>query len=154
MSCNCKNGTTDVDFLTLVPGGTAANANYVLNLTHYLCGNRKVCANSLYPITANLSYQANGTPILLENGVYCCEVLCTGTVNYMPYRCGDNRDGCGCGQCMVTDNVFCTLCVPCSSATAPTITGGSVVAAPTNLKDCCSSTNAVELTTSINVTTA
>lgn len=152
MSCNCKNGTTEVDFLTLVPGGTAANANYLLNLTHHTCGNRKLCANGLYPISANLAYQVQGAPVSLGNDTYCCEVAVTGTVTYMPYRCGDNS--CGCNPCMVTDNIFTTLCVPCSSAVAPTVTGGSVVAVPTDLKDCCTVTNAVGLTTSINVTTA
>lgn len=153
MNCNCKNGTTDVDFLTLVPGGTAANANYQLSVTHYLCGNRKVCANGNFPVMGKLDYQVVGAPQSLGNGTYCCEVLCTGEVKYMPYRNGDNSCGCGCG-CPKTDNVYFTLCVPCSSAEAPTITGGTVVATPTNLRDCCNVTNAVALTTSINVTTA
>ncbi|MCR5588013.1 MAG: hypothetical protein K6F72_00170 [Bacteroidales bacterium] len=149
----CKNGTTEVDFLSLIPGGAAANANYLLNLTHWTCGNRKLCANGLHPITANLAYQVMGTPVSLGNGSYCCEVAVTGTVTYMPYRCGDNNR-CGCNQCPVTDNIFTTLCVPCSSAAVPTITGGDVVAVPTDLRDCCAVTNAVSLTTSINVTTA
>ena len=147
----CKNGTTEVDFLTYA-SGTAANANYMLNMTHYTCGNRKLCANGLHPITANLAYQVVGTPVATGNNTYCCEVAVTGTVTYMPYRCGDNA--CGCSQCPVTDNIFTTLCVPCSSATVPTITAGSVVAVPTDLRDCCVVTNAIGLTTSINVTTA
>lgn len=154
MACNCKNGTTEVDFLTLVPGGEAANATYIMSLTHNTCGNRKLCASGLYPISANLQYQVSGAPVSLGNGTYCCEVDCTGTVTYMPYRCGDGRDGCCNNHCMVTDNIFCKICVPCSSAAVPTITGGSVVAVPTNLRDCCSVTNAVALTTSINVATA
>lgn len=150
--CKCKNGTTVVDFLTAIPGGEAANANYLLNLTHWTCGGRKLCANGMYPIAANLSYQVQGTPVSLGNGTYCCEVAVIGNVTYMPYRCGDNA--CGCNQCPVTDNIFTTLCVPCSSAAVPTITGGAVVAVPTELRDCCAVTNAVSLTTSINVTTA
>ena len=149
MSCNCKNGTTEVDFLTLVPGGTAADANYLLNMTHYCCGGRKICANGMYPITANMAYQVQGAPVSLGNDAYCCEVAVTGTVTYMPYR---NGEGC-CTPCMVTDNIFATLCVPCSSAAVPTVTGGSVVAVPTNVRDCCNTTNAVGLTTSINVAT-
>lgn len=151
MSCKCKNGITDVEFLTPILGGTASNTTYMLNLTHYTCGNRKLCANGLYPIIANLAYQVTGTPMSLGNNTFCCEVAITGTVSYMPYKCGD---GCGCNQCMVTDNIFTTLCVPCSSEAVPTITGGNVVAVPTNLKDCCAITNAMELTTSLNVTTA
>lgn len=153
MNCNCKNGTTEVDFLTLVPGGTAANANYQMSVTHYLCGNRKVCANGNFPVMGKLDYQVMGVPQDLGNGTFCCEVLCTGEVTYMPYRNGDNSCGCDC-NCPKTDNVYFTLCVPCSSAAVPTITGGTVVATPTNLRDCCNITNAVALTTSINVTTA
>jgi len=152
MSCNCKNGTTEIDFLTLVPGGTAANANYLLSLTHYTCGNRKICANGFYPISANLGYQVLNAPHDVGNGVFCCDVLVSGNVTYMPYKCGCNQQ-CPCNQCPVTDNVFVTLCVPCSSAAVPTVTAGSVVATPTNLTDCCNVTNAVALTTSFNVTT-
>lgn len=154
MSCNCKNGITEIDILTLVPGGTAANANYLLSLTHHTCGNRKLCASGFYPVTADLNYKVLGAPQSVGNGVFCCDVLCTGTVTYMPYKCGCEHPGCQCNQCPVTDNVYVTLCVPCSSAVAPTITGGEVVATPTNLTDCCPTTNAVGISTSFNVTTA
>jgi len=151
MSCNCKNGKTEIDFLTLVPGGEAADANYVLNLTHYTCGNRKICANGFMPITADLKYQVMGTPQDLGNGIFCCDVLCTGTVTYMPYKCGQQ---CQCNQCPVTENIFCSMCVPCSSAAVPTITAGNAVATPTNLTDCCNITNAVGIAASFNVATA
>lgn len=151
MACNCKNGTTDIDFLTLVAGGTAENSNYLLSLTHYTCGNRKICANGLYPISANLNYTVLNAPHDVGNGVYCCDVLCSGTCTYMPYRCGN---GCDCNQCPVTDNIYFTMCIPCSSAAVPTITAGKVVATPTNLTDCCNVTNAIGITTSFNVATA
>lgn len=153
MPCNCKNGKTEIDFLTLVPGGTAENANYQLALTHYTCGNRKICATGFFPVSANLQYRVLGSPQSIGNGTYCCDVLVTGTCTYMPYKCGCNQQ-CPCNQCPVTDNIYFTLCVPCSSATAPTITGGEVVATPTNLTDCCNVTNAVGISTSFNVTTA
>lgn len=153
MACNCKNGTTEIDFLTLVPGGAAAAANYVLNLTHFTCGNRKICANGFFPITADLKYQVIGQPNDLGNGVFCCDILCTGTVTYMPYKCGCNQQ-CPCNQCPVTDNIFVTMCVPCSSAAVPTLTAGKAVATPTNLTDCCNVTNAVGIAASFNVTTA
>ena len=149
--CNCKNGTTEIDFLTLVPGGTAANANYLLNLTHYTCGNRKLCDNGLYPVTADLNFQVRNAPVPVGNGVYCCDVLCTGTVTYMPYKL--NGCNCGCNQCPVTDNVFVSMCVPCSSEATPTITAGDAVATPTEIRDCSTVTNAVAITTSFNVTT-
>lgn len=151
MACNCKNGTTEIDFLTLVPGGTATDATYQLSLTHYTCGNRKICATGFFPVTANLDYKVLGTPQSVGNDTYCCDVLCTGTCTYMPYRCGSQ---CQCNQCPVTDNIYFTLCVPCSSAVAPTITAGTTVATPTNLTDCCNITNAVGISTSFNVATA
>ena len=99
-------------------------------------------------MTADLKATAIGSPVSVGNDSYCCEVLISGTCTYMPYKYG-----CQCNQCPVTDNVFVTLCVPCSTAAVPTVTGGSVVATPTNLTDCCNVTNAVALTTSFNVTT-
>lgn len=143
MSCN--NGKTTVVALTTIPGGTAANANYQLQLVHYLCGNRKLCINEAYPLVADLKFTPVGVPVSIGNGQYCCEVAVTGTVTYMPY-------GCNCG-CARQDQVFCSICVPCSAATAPTITAGTPVAAPTNVQPCCNITNAVAITTSLNVTT-
>ena len=151
MACNCKNGTTVVDYLTPIIGGTAENANYLLSLTHWTCGNRKICANGFFPITSNLNCQVLNAPHDVGNGAFCCDVLVSGTCTYMPYRCGQQ---CQCNQCPVTDNIFVTLCVPCSSAATPTVTAGKVVATPTNLSDCCNVTNAVGISTTINVATA
>lgn len=148
MACNSNNGMTYVDFLTLVPGGTAEDATYQLSLTHYCCGNRKVCINEALPISANLQFQVLGTPRSLGNDTYCCDVLCTGTCTYMPYTCG-----CQCNQCPVTDNIYTTLCVPCSSADVPIITAGTSVAMPTNVKACCNVTNAIGINCSFNVST-
>lgn len=152
MACNCKNGTTEIDALTAYPGATPADANYLINLTHWTCGNRKICVNGFFPITANLNYQVMGTPNDLGDGNYCCDVLCTGTVTYMPYKCGCNQQ-CPCNQCPETDNIFVTMCVPCSSATVPTITAGKAVATPSDVKDCCNVTNAVGIAASFNVST-
>lgn len=143
MSCN--NGKTNVVSLTTIPGGTAANASYLLQLEHFLCGNRKLCINDAYPLVSDLKFTPVGTPVSVGNGAYCCEVAVTGTVTYMPYACG-----CGCAR---QDQVFCSICVPCSAATVPTITGGTAVVAPTNVQPCCNITNAVAITTSLNVTT-
>lgn len=148
MSCN-NNGKTVVVSLTTIPGGTAANASYLLTLDHFLCGNRKVCANDAYPVTADLKFTPVGTPVSVGNGSYCCEVAVTGNINYMPYVCG-----CNCGVCPRTEGIFCTICVPCSSNAVPTITAGESVASPTGAQPCCSITNAVAISTSLNVTTA
>jgi len=147
MACN-NNGKTMVVSLTTIPGGTAADASYLLALDHYTCGNRKLCTSEVYPISADINFKALGLPVNVGNGSYCCEVLVSGTVTYMPYVCG-----CNCNVCPRTENIYTTICVPCSAATAPTITAGDAVAAPTNVQPCCNVTNAIAITTSLNVAT-
>lgn len=146
---NCNNGKTFVVSLTTVPGGTAANANYLLALDHYTCGNRKLCTQEVFPVTADLKATAIGSPVNVGNGTYCQEVLISGTCTFMPYVYG-----CNCNVCPRTDNVYCTICVPCSAATTPTLTIGDSVATPTNVQPCCNVTNAIAITTTLNVTTA
>ena len=146
------NGQTYVNTCIPVPGATAADATYVVDLTHYTCGNRKLCANGAYPVTGDLKYKAVGTPQQVGEGAWVQDILITGTCNYMPYRQNQGA-GCGC-QCPVTENIWSTVSVPVASATAPTITAGDVIASPTNLRDCCSITNAVSLVGSFNLATA
>lgn len=144
-----NNGLTKVVSLTTIPGGTAANASYLLALDHYTCGNRKLCTQEMFPVTADIKFTPMGTPVNVGNGAFCCEVLCSGSVTYMPYICG-----CNCNVCPRTENIYCTICVPCSSSAVPTITAGISVAAPTGAQPCCNITNMVAITTSLNVTTA
>ena len=149
---SCYNGQTFVNTCIPVPGATATDATYVVDLTHYTCGNRKLCANAAYPIAGNLSYRALGAPQSVGNDAYVLDVLISGTCTYMPYRNGQSY-GCGC-NCPVTENIYATVSVPVASATAPTITAGDVIASPANLKDCCNITNAVSLVGSFNLATA
>lgn len=148
MACN-NNGRTDVVSLTTIPGGTAADASYLLSMDHYTCGNRKLCTQEAFPVTADLKATAMGVPASVGNGAYCQEVLVSGSVTYLPYVCG-----CDCNVCPRTENVYSVICVPCSSATTPTLTIGTTVASPTNIKPCCNVTNAIAITTTINVATA
>lgn len=150
MACNNNfNGQTFVNTLTPAPGATAADATYVVDMTHYTCGNRKICANGAYPVAADLNFKAQGLPQPVGNDTYVQDVLITGTCTYMPYRNGQNN-GCGC-SCPVTENIWAVVSVPVSAATAPTLTGGETIASPTNLRDCCSITNAISLVCSFNV---
>ncbi len=144
-----NNGKTFVVSLTTNPGGTAADASYLLQLDHYTCGNRKLCTQESFPVTADLKATPLGSPVDVGNGFFCQEVLVSGTVTYMPYVCG-----CQCNVCPKTDNIYCTICVPCSSSATPTLTVGKSVASPTNAQPCCNITNCVAITTSINVATA
>lgn len=151
MSCN-QNGKTFVE-LTTFPGGTPADANYLLQLDHYTCGNRKLCTQEVFPVTADLKATPLGLPVAMPvNGTtqYCQEVLISGTVTYMPYQCG-----CQCqNACPRTENIYTTVCIPCSAATTPTLTIGTSAASPTNVQPCCNVTNCIAITTTLNVATA
>ena len=146
-NCN-NNGKTFVVSLTTIPGGTAADASYLLQLDHYTCGNRKLCTQEVFPVTADLKATALGVPVNLGNGDFCQEVLVSGSVTYMPYQCG-----CQCNVCPKTDNIYCTICVPCSASTTPTLEIGTSVASPTNVQACCNVTNCIAVTCTLNVTT-
>jgi len=151
MGCNCRNGRTYVNFLTPAPGGTATSASYNLGLTHYTCGNKKMCVNSAegFPVADGLSVQVLGAPRLLGNGQYCCDVRCICDVTYQQVY------GCGCCQnsCLQSEKVVATVCVPCG-ATTPTIVANGVVADAVNVNCGCNSTNEVALTLSFTLNTA
>lgn len=151
---NCNNGRTFLNSILPVPGATAADATYVVDLTHYTCGNRKICANGAYPVTGQLNYQAQGAPRAVGNDAYVLDVLITGTCTYMPYKSGQGQCGCGCPVCPVTENVWAVVSVPVASDAIPTITAGTVIATPTNMRDCCSITDAISLVGSFNLATA
>ena len=153
MACNNLNGRTVLNAVIPAPGATATDATYVVDLTHYTCGNKKICANGAYPISCQLSYQVYNAPRPVGNDTYVVDVLATGTCSYMPYRNGQNQCGCG-SNCPVTENVWTIVSVPVASATVPTITAGTVLATPTNMSDCCNVTNAVSLVGSFNLATA
>ena len=145
------NGRTLLNSVIPAPGATATDATYLVDLTHYTCGNRKICANVAYPVSAQLTYQVYNAPRAVGNDTYVVDILVTGTCSYMPYRMGDNQCGC---NCPVTENVWAVVSVPVASDTVPTITAGTVIANPTNLRDCCNLTNAVSLVGSFNLATA
>ena len=147
MSCN--NGETYVNTLVPVPGATAEQASYSLDLTHTLCGNRRVCANSAFPIAANLNYQVLSVDEL-GKGVYNANIFITGQVSYKPYRNGSNYCGCE-DNCYKTDNIWVSLSVPVTTADVPTITPGICKCEATNLRDCCTVSNAVRIETSFMV---
>ena len=153
MSCNnSNNGSTFVNTCIPVPGATAEDATYVIELTHFLCGNRKVCANSAFPIAASLNYQVLSVDDV-GNGAYNANIFITGQVSYKPYRSGCNNT-CDCeDNCYRNDNVWATVSVPVTTAEAPLITAGTTKCAATNLRDCCSVSNAVSIVTSFNVGT-
>ena len=145
-----NNGKTFVNFLTPAPGNTAASASYVLGLTHYTCGNKKMCVNSAdgFPVASNLDVQVIGAPRLLGNGEYCCMVRCICDVTYQQVF------GCGCcqNQCLQTEKVVATVCVPCSDVT-PEATANGVTADAVNVQCGCSTTNQCDLYVSFTLET-
>lgn len=151
MACY-SNGQTYVNTLSPVAGATATDATYVVDLVHYTCCNKKICANGAYPVTASLDFRAIGVPQSVGLETYVQDVLITGTCTYMPYRNGQ-QNGCGC-SCPVTENIWATISVPVSSNAAPSLKAGDALASPTNMKDCCSITNAVSIVCAFNVTSA
>lgn len=155
--CNCRNGADVLDFLTPAAGGTATDATYVLGLTHNTCGCRKMLvADPTHPVLAQLTATPVGDPIDLGNATYCQECQVAGTVTYKP-----------CNSCSPrTEYVTQRVCLPCSSATSPTLAIGTTAASPKPISyyrndggcGCCAGTlpctNMIAVTTSINVTTA
>lgn len=155
-NCNVRNGSDVQDFLVPNPGNTDADATYLIGLTHFTCGNRKMSLNDqTHPVVANLTATPIGSPIDVGNGSYCQECLIAGTVTYCP-----------CNSCSPqTEYVSKRICLPCSTATSPTLTIGTVVASPKPIMvyvnggcGCCQQatpcTNQIAITTSINVTPA
>ena len=150
MNCNCKNGQDILDFLL----STSTDGVYALGLTHYTCGQRKMAlSDPSRPVIANLTVAAVGDPISVGNSEYLQECLVSGTVTYCP-----------CGSCEPrTEYVSYQCCLPCTSATQPTLTIGEVTASPKPIKyyivngcGCCQGTkpctNQIALNTSIQVT--
>jgi hypothetical protein len=77
-------------------------------------------ADPTHPVLSQLTATPIGTPIDLGNGTFCQECQIAGTVTYRP-----------CNACSPqTEYVSHRVCLPCSSATAPTLTIGTVVASP------------------------
>lgn len=155
-NCNVRNGSDVQDFLVPNPGNTDADATYQIGLTHFTCGNRKMSLNDqTHPVVANLTATPIGSPIDVGNGSYCQECLIAGTVTYCP-----------CNSCSPqTEYVSKRICLPCSAATSPTLTIGTVAASPKPIMvyvnggcGCCQQatpcTNQIAITTSINVTPA
>jgi hypothetical protein len=152
--CKCRNGETVLTSLAVVPTGTqsATSQEYMLDLTHYLCGNRKVCIGGNYPLQGVLNFTLDGAPVSVGNDAYAVTVNVTGSVNYKPYV-----QGC-CNVCPKQDFVGLKLTIPVYSATGvPTVTlstvGSVVNTTAIATQDCCSITNEVRMLTSLIVTT-
>lgn len=152
MACNSQNGKTYFNSLTPYPGGTAASTSYMLDCTHYTCGNRQMCVNSAegFPLASNFDIQVIGAPRQLGDDLYCCDVRCICDLTYQQvYRCGN---GCP-NSCLQTEKVIVTKCIPCPSADVPTVTPVGVSASPVGATCGCPSTNMADVEFAFTVAT-
>lgn len=147
-----QNGKTFVDFLTPVQGSTGESASFVLGLTYYTCGNRKMCVNSAegYPIASNLDVQVLSAPELIPGSTtYCCNVRC---VCDLTYKQVTNNCYCQC-DCLQTEKVVAVVCVPVTSDAIPTVASKGVSASAANVNCGCSSTNQASLNVAFTLET-
>lgn len=148
-----QNGKTYVNFLTPVQGSTEASASYVLGLTHFTCGNKKMCVNNAngFPVASNLDVQVLGVPRLIPNTeVYCCDIRVICDLTY------EQVYGCGCcpNTCLQTEKIVAVVCVPVTSADIPTVSASGALADPANVACGCSTTNECTLNVSFTLETA
>ena len=152
MACN-QNGKTYFNSLTPYPGGTDASTTYLLDVTHYTCGNRQMCINSAdgFPLASNFDIQVLGAPRPVgDGGQYCCDVrLICSLIYQQVYRCGN---GCP-NSCLQDEKVIVTKCIPCPSADVPTVTALGVSASPVGASCGCPSTNVCEVEFTFTVAT-
>ena len=150
MACNTRNGKTYFNSLTPFPGGTAAATSYLLDATHFTCGNKKMCINSAegFPLVNAFEVQVLGQPRSLGGDTYCCDIRCICDLTYQQvYGC---CGGCQ-NTCLQTEKIVVTQCVPCPSAEVPTVTANGVVCSPVEVQCGCSSTNQVHVEFSFEV---
>lgn len=147
----CVNGKAFVKSLVPIvvsatPSTTAQT--YMLNLDYFLCGNRKVCINGSYPITAQVTFTP-GNAVSLGNNNYSIPVTVTGQVTYKPYV-----PGCSC-VCPKTEAFSVTIDLPAfNSSSVPTanVATATAIAAPEPVEECCSLTNQLSIQTTIAIT--
>ena len=140
----CKNGQTYVDYLSPLPGGTAESATWQMGLTHYTCGNKKMCVDSAegFPAASNLDVQVISGPRLVGNDQYCCMVRVICNVIYKQVW------GCGCcpNTCIQDEKIVATKCVPVANDNPVTVTANGVLCDAVNVQCGCSTTNECSLT--------
>ena len=147
MACNSQNGKTYFNSLTPYPGGTEASTTYLMDATHYTCGNRQMCVNADgFPLASNFDIQVLGVPRAVGSE-YCCDIRCICDLTYQQVcRCGNT--------CTQTEKVIVTKCIPCPSANVPTVTAVGVTASPVGAYCGSQTTNVVDVEFAFTVATA
>ena len=145
----CKNGSTDVNFLTPYPVAGAGTDSYLLQLTHYTCGNRQMCLNNAdgLPIVSNLTLQQIGEIVPLGNDTYCCEVRCVCDLTYQQI----SGNACCPNTCLVTEKCVVTVCVPVLSSDPVTLTPNGASVMPMRISCRCNTTNTCSIDVSFTI---
>ena len=142
-----NNGRTYLNSVTPFPGATDTDASYLVNLTHYTCGGRKICSLETFPITANLNYSIQGVAEV-GKGLYDLTVLATGTVSYMPYN-----PGCPCNVCPVTEPIYAYINVPATSETGNSVAANETVCSLNGISCACNTSSSIDITTAFTLST-
>lgn len=131
----CNSGKTYLDSLVPYTGGLS----FLINLTHYTCGGRRICSLESFPVTADLSYKVVNSEEL-GKGLFDLTVLATGTVSYMPYN-----PGCPCGVCPVTEPIYAYLSVPYTADDIPTIEAENSVCSLNGISCACNTSSSINI---------
>ena len=143
----CRNGSTDVNFLTPYPA--ADPQSYLLQLTHWTCGNKQMCLNNGegLPIVSNLSIQQVGEIQPLGGDTYCVEVRCVCDLTYQQI----SGNACCPNYCLQTEKCVATVCVPLTSSDPVTLTANGASVMPVRISCRCNTTNTVSIDVSFSV---
>ena len=144
----CNNGKTYLNSLVPFPGGTAATTTYLVDLTHYTCGGRRICSLEAFPVTADLNYKVQSIESV-GKGYYNLNVLATGTVSYMPYN-----PGCPCGSCPVTEPIYAYLSVPYASDAEAELVPGECECTLNGISCACNTSSSIDITAAFTLDAA
>lgn len=142
----CRNGSTSVNFLTPYPA--ADPQSYLLQLTHFTCGNKQMCLNNGegLPIVSNLSIQQVGEIQPLGGDTYCVEVRCVCDLTYQQI----SGNACCPNYCLQTEKCVATVCVPLTSSDPVTLTANGASVMPVRISCRCNTTNTVSIDVSFS----
>ena len=143
----CRNGSTSVNFLTPYPA--ADPQSYLLQLTHWTCGNKQMCLNNGegLPIVSNLSIQQVGEIQPLGGDTYCAEIRCVCDLTYQQI----SGNACCPNYCLQTEKCVATVCVPLLSSDPVTFTPNGASVMPMRISCRCNTTNTVSIDVSFSV---
>ena len=143
MACSSNSGNTYLNSLVPYPGSTGTEASYLINLSHYTCGGRRICSVEAFPVTANLNYAVQSVSNV-GDGLYYANILATGSVSYKP----------NCANCPVSEPIYAFLSVPLTAATVPTVEAGACLCSLDGISCSCNTASKVSINAAFSVSQA